>query len=47
MYCALAKQNIEAQSAELMKTEKLTEPFAAAKARKKCLSDDNIHKSLI
>lgn len=33
--CALAKPNIEAQSAELMKTEKLVESFAFAKARKK------------
>ncbi len=34
--CALAKLSIEAESAGLMKTEKLIEAFASAKARKKC-----------
>ena len=33
--CALALLSIEAGSAELMKTEKLTDSFAYAKARKK------------
>ena len=33
--CALAKLSIEAESAELMKTDKLIESFTSAKARKK------------
>jgi len=33
--CALSLLSIEAESAELMKTEKLIDSFASAKARKK------------
>ena len=35
--CALALLSIEAESAELMKTEKLIDAFASAKVRKKKL----------